>query len=136
MTLELGKKKYAVEGVPVRALAEMDEAWDMYRKLVKAAGGGQIENESFSAIIGALAKWLVVLFGGQFTVDEVLDHYPSDRFIADTGLMLNAVAGNVAGVLTDFPTKARPAAAKKGRTGALPTRFTTLFSRLAGRRKK
>ena len=114
MTLELGKKKYAVEGVPVRALAEMDEAWDMYRKLVKAAGGGQIENESFSAIIGALAKWLVVLFGGQFTVDEVLDHYPSDRFIADVGLMLQAVAGRLTEALGDFPMKARlPEESKK-----------------------
>ncbi len=136
MTLELGKKKYTVEGVPIRALAEMDDAWDMYRKLVKAAGGGQVDSDGFGKIIEALAKWLVVLFGNQFTVDDVLDNYPSDRFIADTGLMIQAVAGNVAGALSDFPTRARPAATKKSRTGALPARFTTFFSRPAGRRRK
>ncbi len=124
MTIELGKKKYTVEGVPIRALAEMDEAWDVYRKLVKAASGQDAGDSGFHQIVTPLAKWLVVLFKDQFTVDEVMDNYPADRFIADVGLMLQAVAGRVTDALTAFPTKARPVQKKgKSRIETLLTRF-------------
>lgn len=138
MTIELGKKKYTVEGVPVRALAEMDDAWGMYRKLVGAANGEQAEDASFEQVITALAKWLVVLCGNQFTVDEVMNGYPSDRFIADVGLMLQAVAGRLTEALGDFPMKARlpEESKKKSRTAALLTRFLKHSSTPGGRLKK
>lgn len=108
MTLELGKKKYSIDCVPVRALAEMDEVWDIYRKLMKAAAGQDAGDISFQQAVEPLAKWLVILFNNQFTVKEVLDNYPADRFIVDVGLMLQAVVGRVTDALTTFPTKARP----------------------------
>jgi hypothetical protein len=137
MTLELGKKKYTVDGVPVRALAEMDEAWDVYRKLVKAAAGQDAGDAGFHQVITPLAKWLVVLFCNQFSTDEVLDGYPADRFIADVGLMLQAVAGRATEALTAFPTRARPIEANQKRPIAtLLTRFSPRTWIQAGRRKK
>jgi hypothetical protein len=137
MTIELGKKKYTVDGVPVRALAEMDEAWDVYRKLVKAAAGQDAGDAGFHQVVTPLAKWLVVLFKNQFTVDEVLDGYLADRFIADVGLMLQAVAGRATDALTAFPTKARPIQEKrKSRIVTLLTRFMQRIWTLGGRRKR
>ena len=137
MTIELGKKKYTVDGVPIRALAEMDEAWDVYRKLVKAASGEASEGGNFSQIIAPLAKWLVVLFQNQFTVDEVLDNYPGDRFIADVGLMLQAVAGRATEALGAFPTKARPIEGnQKHPIVTLLTRYMQHIWTLGGHRKK
>lgn len=137
MDIELGKKKYYVDGVPVRALAEMDDAWDMYGKLIKAAAGQENGTaETFKRVIESLAKWIVILFGNQFTVDELMDNYPSDRFIIDAGIMLQSVAGRVTESLKHFPTTARPEESQTSPTGALRMRFMGLFGTTAKRRKK
>jgi hypothetical protein len=137
MTIELGKKKYTVDGVPVRALDQMDEAWDVYRKLVKAAAGQDAGDAGFHQVITPLANWLVVLFCNQFTVDEVLDGYPADRFIADVGLMLQGVAGHATEALAAFPTRARPTTEKqKNRIATLLTKFMQRIWTQAGHRKK
>jgi hypothetical protein len=128
MTIELGRKKFSIDGVPVRALAEMDEAWDMYGKLVKAAGGQDGTSASFRQVIESLARWIVILFKNQFTLDELMDNYPSDRFIIDAGVMLGQVAGRITEGVKAFPTTAR-SETQTSPTGALRSKFMGRFGK-------
>ena len=89
VTCTLREKKYSVDFVSGRALREMEPASKMYGKLValsKAAVEGQDVSDEKLTIPEALdtmVKWFCILFGGQFSPDDVYDHYPADR------LMLN-----------------------------------------------
>ena len=47
-----------------------------------------------------------VLFGNQFTPDDVLDYYPVDRLMHDIALALMAVQTQTTEILDEFPTKA------------------------------
>ena len=51
-----------------------------------------------------MIRWFCLLFGDQFTVDDVLDHYPVDRLMHDVALALLAVQTQTTGILNDFPT--------------------------------
>ena len=53
-----------------------------------------------------MIKWFCILFGNQFTPDDVLDHYPVDRLMHYIVLALMAVQTQTTGILGDFPTKA------------------------------
>ena len=89
----LGEKKYTVDYVTGRALREMEPAARMYAKIVAVANAVMI-------------RWFCILFGNQFTVDDVLDHYPVDRLMHDVALALMAVQTQTTGILSDFPTNA------------------------------
>ena len=47
-----------------------------------------------------------ILFGNQFTPDDVLDYYPVDRLMHDIALALMAVQTQTTEILDEFPTKA------------------------------
>ncbi|NLO83813.1 MAG: hypothetical protein GX096_00030 [Clostridiales bacterium] len=49
--------------------------------------------------------WFCILFGNQFTPDEVYDNYPADRLMHDIALALMAVQMQTTEVLNTFPTK-------------------------------
>ena len=53
-----------------------------------------------------MIRWFCILFGNQFTPDDVLDHYPVDRLMHDIALALMAVQTQTTGILDEFPTKA------------------------------
>ena len=53
-----------------------------------------------------MIRWFCILFGNQFTPDEVLDYYPVDRLMHDIALALMAVQTQTTGVLDEFPTRA------------------------------
>ena len=53
-----------------------------------------------------MIQWFCVLFGNQFTPDDVLDHYPVDRLMHDIALALMAVQTQTTAILDEFPTKA------------------------------
>ena len=123
----LGEKKYTVDYVTGRALREMEPAAKMYAKIVavaNAAAKGETlsEEETFTIpeAMDVMIRWFCILFGNQFTVDDVLDHYPVDRLMHDVALALLAavwagddallsalggVAGNVEKLLTYMPEK-------------------------------
>ena len=63
-----------------------------------------------------MIRWFCLLFGNQFTVDEVFDHYPVDRLMHDVALALLAVQTQTTGILNDFPTI--PAATQAEKTPA------------------
>ena len=111
VTCTLGDKKYSVDFISGRALREMEPASKMYGKLValsKAAVEGQdVSNEqlTISEALDTMVKWFCILFGGQFSSDDVYDHYPADRLMHDIALAIMAVQTQTTEVLDSFPTK-------------------------------
>ena len=60
-------------------------------------------------------RWFCLLFGNQFSSDDVLDGYPVDRLMHDVALALMAVQTQTTEILSEFPTKAakEPASSPK-----------------------
>ena len=107
----MGDKKYSVDFISGRALREMEPASKMYGRLValsKAAVDGQeVKDESLTIpeALDIMVKWFCILFGNQFSPDEVYDHYPADRLMHDIALAIMAVQAQTTEVLDTFPTK-------------------------------
>ena len=113
ITCTLNGKKYTVDFIPGRALREMEPAARMYSRIVSvsnaAVKGEEIPADQQISIPDAMdvmVKWFCLLFGNQFTVDEVLDGYPVDRLMHDLALALMAVQTQTTAILDEFPTKA------------------------------
>lgn len=111
VTCTLGDKKYSVDFISGRALREMEPASKMYGKLValsKAAVEGQDvsdEKLTVSDALDTMVKWFCILFGNQFSPDDIFDHYPADRLMHDIALAIMAVQTQTTEVLDSFPTK-------------------------------
>ena len=113
ITCTLNEKKYTVDYITGRALREMEPAAKMYGKIVaisNAAIKGETipESEQISVkdAMDEMIKWFCILFGSQFTPDDVLDGYPVDRLMHDIALALMAVQTQTTHILNEFPTKA------------------------------
>jgi hypothetical protein len=111
ITCTLGEKKYSVDFVSGRALREMEPASKMYGNLVRisrdATEGKDVSGEKVTVAdaLDTMVKWFCILFGGQFSPDEVYDFYPADRLMHDIALALMAVQTQTTEVLDAFPTK-------------------------------
>ena len=111
VTCTLGEKKYSVDFVSGRALREMEPASKMYGRLValsKAAVEGHdvsTEQLTIPEALDTMVKWFCILFGNQFSPDDVYDHYPADRLMHDIALAIMAVQTQTTEVLDAFPTK-------------------------------
>ena len=113
ITCTLKDKKYAVDFISGRALREMEPAAKMYTKIVAlsnaAVKGEEIPQEQQISVTDAMdvmIRWFCLLFGNQFTPDDVLDGYPVDRLMHDVALALMAVQTQTTEILSQFPTKA------------------------------
>ena len=109
----LNGKKYAVDFVSRRALREMEPAAQMYGRIVaisNAALKGEVPEDAKNLSIGealdVMIRWFCLLFGNQFSPDDVLDYYPVDRMMHDIALALMAVQTQTTEILDEFPTKA------------------------------
>ena len=109
----LNGKKYTVDFVSGRALREMEPAAQMYGCIVaisNAALKGEVPEDAKNLSIGealdVMIRWFCLLFGNQFTPDDVLDYYPVDRMMHDIALALMAVQTQTTEILDEFPTKA------------------------------
>ena len=109
----LNGKKYTVDFVSGRALREMESAAQMYGRIVaisNAALKGEVPEDAKNLSIGealdVMIRWFCLLFGNQFTPDDVLDYYPVDRLMHDIALALMAVQTQTTEILDEFPTKA------------------------------
>ena len=109
----LNGKKYTVDFVSGRALREMEPAAQMYGRIVaisNAALKGEVledaKNLSIGEALDVMIRWFCLLFGNQFTPDDVLDYYPVDRMMHDIALTLMAVQTQTTEILDEFPTKA------------------------------
>ena len=111
VTCTLSDKKYSVDFVSGRALREMEPASKMYGRLValsKAAVEGQdvsTEQLTIPEALDTMVRWFCILFGNQFSIDDVYDHYPADRLMHDIALAIMAVQTQTTEVLDSFPTK-------------------------------
>ena len=109
----LNGKKYTVDFVSGRALREMEPAAQMYGRIVaisNAALKGEVSEDAKNLSIGealdVMIRWFCLLFGNQFSPDDVLDYYPVDRMMHDIALALMAVQTQTTEILDEFPTKA------------------------------
>lgn len=109
----LNGKKYTVDFVSGRALREMEPAAQMYGRIVaisNAALKGEVPEDAKNLSIGealdVMIRWFCLLFGNQFSPDDVLDYYPADRMMHDIALALMAVQTQTTEILDEFPTKA------------------------------
>ena len=111
ITCTLGKQVYSVDFISGRALREMEPASKMYGKLVRlsqdAVDGKDVSDEQTTVAdaLDVMVKWFCILFGGQFSPDDIYDHYPADRLMHDIALAIMAVQTQTTEVLDSFPTK-------------------------------
>ena len=113
ITCTLKDKKYAVDFISGRALREMEPAAKMYAKIVALSNAAvkgeeipQSEQVSIPDAMDVMIRWFCLLFGNQFTPDDVLDGYPVDRLMHDIALALMTVQTQTTEILGEFPTKA------------------------------
>ena len=112
----LNGKKYTMDFVTGRALREIDDAADMYRRLVQsttdASEGKDMSGETLTVreAMDVMVKWFCLLFNNQFTPDDMYDYYPADRIMHDISTAILAVQTQATDVLSEFPTN--PAAEK------------------------
>ena len=110
ISCELGGKKYTMDFVTGRALREIDDAADMYRRLVKittdASEGKDVSGETLTVreAMDVMVKWFCLLFNNQFTPDDMYDYYPADRIMHDISTAILAVQTQATDVLSEFPT--------------------------------
>lgn len=123
ITCKLGEKKFSVDFISGRALREMEPAAKMYSRIVRisqaAMNGEEIPDEdkvSVPEALDVMVKWFCILFGNQFTPDDVYDGYPNDRLVHDLALALMAVQTQTTEVLGDFPTKPTATGTKETQT--------------------
>jgi hypothetical protein len=116
ISCSLNGKKYTMDFVTGRALREIDDAADMYRRLVQittdASEGKDMSGETLTVreAMDVMVKWFCLLFNNQFTPDDMYDYYPADRIMHDISTAILAVQTQATDVLSEFPTK--PAAEK------------------------
>lgn len=113
ITCTLGSQKYTVDFISGRALREMEPAAKMYSRIVTisnaAVKGDPVpegEQVEIAEAMDIMIRWFCILFGNQFTPDDVLDGYPVDRLMHDIALALMAVQTQTTEILSEFPTKA------------------------------
>lgn len=113
ITCTLKDKKYAVDFISGRALREMEPAAKMYAKIVALSNAAvkgeeipQSEQVCIPDAMDVMIRWFCLLFGNQFTSDDVLDGYPVDRLMHDIAMALMAVQTQTTEILSEFPTKA------------------------------
>ena len=113
ITCTLGDKQYHVDFISGRALREKAPAAKMYGRLVAISNAAlrgenseEVESLTIAEAMDEMIKWFCILFGNQFTPEDVLDHYPVDRLMHDIAFALMAVQTQTTHVLNEFPTKA------------------------------
>ena len=128
ITCTLGEKKYHIDFVSGRALRELEPAAKMYARIVAisnaATKGEEIGEESqlsISEAMDVMVHWFCLVFGNQFSPDELLDNYPVDRLMHDIALTLMAVQAQTTDILKDFPTVAAQETETKETNPASPT---------------
>lgn len=111
ISCELNGRKYTMDFVTGRALREIDDAANMYMRLVKitqdAVEGRHIEDDTLTvkSAMDVMVKWFCLLFGNQFTPDDVYDYYPADSIMHDISQAIVAVQAQTTDILSQFPTR-------------------------------
>lgn len=121
ITCKLRDKQYSVDYVSGRALREIEPASKMLamaRRITdKTTAGEPLDAEearySLTDAMDVLVRWFCVLFGGQFTPDDVYDGYPVDQLMHDVAVAVTAVQLQMTEALSEFPIPPAARARKK-----------------------
>lgn len=111
ITCTLNGNKYSVDFVTGRALREIDDAYEMYRRLIQitvdAQQGKDVSDETLTVreAMDVMVKWFCLLFGNQFTPDDMYDYYPADSIMHDIAVAIMAVQTQTTSTLSEFPMK-------------------------------
>lgn len=95
--ISLGDKKYTVPFITGRALRSAGEMDKLYERSQENEVIGLEEMDK-------AVDWLCLLFGNQFTPDDVYDNYPVDSFWFDIFSIYLAVKNGATDKLKEFPT--------------------------------
>ncbi len=112
ITCKLGDKTYSVDFITGRAMREIEPAAKMLSRLSSisdaVAKGKELSSDdkklNISAAMDTMVRWFCILFQGQFTPEDVYDHYPNDRLMHDIALAILAVQAQTTEALSEFPT--------------------------------
>ena len=125
--LLFGNQFLSLIHISERALREMEPAAKMYAKIVALSNAAvkgeeipQDEQISVTDAMDVMIRWFCLLFGNQFSPDDVLDGYPVDRLMHDIALALMAVQTQTTEILSQFPTKAAKEPAKTTEAEEIP----------------
>lgn len=128
-TVTLNKKTYKVEHVSTKALYELGPVEDFYRRMKKAEeaeqSGGKLPDFDYKKDIGALVDWFVLFCGNQFSSEDMMEYYPSDRIITDVGTAAVYVKSQLTSALEHFPSGEEHKKKETKKTGF--KRFLTRF---------
>ena len=119
ITCTLNGNKYSVDFVTGRALREIDDAYEMYRRLIQitvdAQQGKDVSDETLTVreAMDVMVKWFCLLFGNQFSPDDMYDYYPADSIMHDIAVAIMAVQTQTTSTLSEFPTKPTAPTRKK-----------------------
>lgn len=111
ISCELNGKKYTMDFVSGRVLREMDDVLKAYAAITKSTEAKKNGDEEYkeemtvAEAMDALVKWFCLLFGNQFTPDDVYDYYPADSITYDITFAVMAVQNRMSSVLSEFPMK-------------------------------
>ena len=103
LNIVLGEKTYTVPYVSALALREIRKPILVLDAATKAEHPDTYEKD-----LDTLVDWFCLLFGRQFTREEIYASYPADRLMHDIILAVQAVQRGISEALRDFPTKAAP----------------------------
>ena len=115
ITIKLSEREYHIDFISGRALRELEPAAKMYARIVSISNAAikgeaipEADTLTISEAMDVMVKWFCLVFGNQFTSDDLLDNYPVDRLMHDIALTLMAVQTQTTSILSEFPTKAVP----------------------------
>lgn len=111
ITCKVGEKEYTVNFISARALREIGMAEEMRNRIEaltqKALNGEEVhevEKIRIEDALDVMVQWFCLLFGNQFTPEDIYDGYPVDRLVHDISLAMLAVQNQMTEVLSGFPT--------------------------------
>jgi len=112
ISCKLNGKTYSIPFVNARTVRDSDKAlraYDQYMTIAEKIGNRQELSDEEKSMDTAefydtMADWFAMLFQRQFSADDVLDYYPSEKFVSDIVSALLTVTRGLADTLGDFPT--------------------------------
>ena len=87
----------------------MDDVLKAYAAITKSTEAAKNNDNEYkeemtvAEAMDALVKWFCLLFGNQFTPDDVYDYYPADSVTYDITFAVMAVQNRMSSVLKEFP---------------------------------
>ena len=100
LEITLGEKKYQTDYAKAIVLREISAPL----KILEQSEFGGLD-DTCARDWDVLVNWFCLLFGNQFTADDVFALYPTDRLLHDIALAVYAVKAHMSYAIPSFPTR-------------------------------